>query len=65
MIISTFTEIQQFTDRLNILLQQEAMAFELRKEVMKTMGIILKFIGVVEKAIRDGRTGSSNSLSSI
>lgn len=43
-------------------MEHETMHPELRKEVIKTMAIILKFIGVVEKAIKDGRTGMSSML---
>ncbi|KAK7697658.1 hypothetical protein SLS64_013336 [Diaporthe eres] len=56
MIIAMFEEMQRFTDRLKVLVRHGAMDDDLRKEVVKTMAIILKFIGVVEKAIRDGRT---------
>lgn len=62
MIIAMFEEMQRFTDRLKILVRHGAMDDDLRKEVVKTMAIILKFIGVVEKAIRDGRTGTCYSL---
>lgn len=62
MIIAMFEEMQRFTDRLKILVRHGAMDDDLRKEVVKTMAIILKFIGVVEKAIRDGRTGTCCSL---
>lgn len=54
-----FDDIQRFTKRLEILMEHEPMHPKLRKEVINTMTVILKFIGVVEKAIKDGRTGTS------
>ncbi|KAL7627762.1 hypothetical protein AAE478_001957 [Parahypoxylon ruwenzoriense] len=55
MIVAMFEDMQRFTVHLEILLQKETVAPQLRETLVKTMGTILKFIGLVEKAMKDGR----------